>query len=177
VAFREQVEHGRPWATPSGRIELYSERLAQRNDPLVPPIPRYVGHREGPTDPLRARFPLQLISPKSKRRTNSTMDNVFGDEQAITLHPADAAARGLQPGQQVRVWNDRGAVRVPVRISTRLTAGVAELQSGAWVTWDEHGLDVRGCPNTLTSDDGTAWGQSSTQQTVLVEVGSASDGG
>jgi anaerobic dimethyl sulfoxide reductase subunit A len=70
----------------------------------------------------------------------------------------------------VRVWNERGAVLVPLRVSDHLLTGVAELQSGAWVTWDEHGVDVRGCPNTLTSDEGTAWGQSSTQQTVLVEV-------
>ena len=55
-------------------------------------------------------------------------------------------------------------------MSEGLLAGVAELPSGAWVTWDEDGVDVRGCPNTLTSDEGTAWGQSSTQQTVLVEV-------
>jgi anaerobic dimethyl sulfoxide reductase subunit A len=177
VAFREQVEAGVPWATPSGKIELYSERLAQRADPRVPPIPTYIEHREGPTDPLRRRFPLQLISPKSKRRTNSTMDNVFGDEQAVTLHPADAAARGLLPGQRVRVWNDRGAVLVPVRVSDGLLAGVAELPSGAWVTWDEDGVDVRGCPNTLTSDAGTDWGQSSTQQTVLVEVSAAPAGG
>jgi anaerobic dimethyl sulfoxide reductase subunit A len=173
VAFQEQVEGRAPWATPSGKIELYSERLARRDDPMVPPIPRYIDHAEGPTDPLRTRFPLQLISPKSKRRTNSTMDNVFDDEQAVTLHPADAASRGLQPGQRVRVWNERGAVLVPVRVSERVLAGVAELPSGAWVTWDEHGVDVRGCPNTLTSDEGTAWGQSSTQQTVLVEVGPA----
>jgi len=174
VAFKSQVEGGLPWGTPSGKIELYSERLAQRGDPMVPPIPKYIDHREGPTDPLRARFPLQLLSPKSKRRTNSTLDNVFGDEQAVTLHPADAAVRGLQAGQLVRVWNERGAVQVPLRVSDRLLAGVAELPSGAWVTWDERGVDVRGCPNTLTSDDGTAWGQSSTQQTVLVEVGSPS---
>jgi anaerobic dimethyl sulfoxide reductase subunit A len=54
-----------------------------------------------------------------------------------------------------------------------MVSGVAGLPSGAWVTWDEHGLDVRGCPNTLTSDQGTAWGQSSTQQIVLVEVSPA----
>src|SRR5690606_32628050 len=76
VAFQAQVEGRLPWPTPSGKIELYSERLAQRGDPMVPPIPRYIDHPEGPTDPLRARFPLQLLSPKSKRRTNSTMDNV-----------------------------------------------------------------------------------------------------
>jgi anaerobic dimethyl sulfoxide reductase subunit A len=105
------------------------------------------------------------------------MDNIFDDEQAVTLHPSDAAARSLQPGQQVRVWNERGTVQVPVRVSERVLAGVAELPSGAWVTWDEHGVDIRGCPNTLTSDDGTAWGQSSTQQTVLVEVSPSPHGG
>jgi anaerobic dimethyl sulfoxide reductase subunit A len=171
VAFREQVEGGIPWSTPTGKIELYSERLAQRNDPLVPPIPRYIDHAEGPTDPLRSQFPLQMISPKSKRRTNSTMDNVFGDEQAVMLHPVDASSRGLESGQLVRVWNARGTVVVPLQISERVLSGVAELPSGAWVNWNEDGVDVRGCPNTLTSDEGTAWGQSSTQQTVLVEVG------
>ena len=170
VAFEEQVKKGLPWATPAGKIELYSERLAQRNDPLVPPIPKYIDHVEGPTDATRARFPLQMISPKSKRRTNSTMDNVFGDEQVVTLNPTDAASRGLLAGQRVRVWNERGAVLVPLRVSDNLLAGVAELLSGAWVSWDQDGVDVRGCANTLTSDEGTAWGQSSTQQTVLVEV-------
>src|SRR5581483_11805381 len=42
VAFRDQVDKNLPFPTPSGKIELYSERLAKRNDPLVPPIPRYL---------------------------------------------------------------------------------------------------------------------------------------
>ncbi len=173
VAFREQVEQGLPFPTPSGKIELYSERLAQRNDLLVPPIPRYLELSEGPTDPLRARFPLQLLSPKHKNRINSTLDNVFDDEQAVTLHPEDAASRGLRPGHPVRVWNERGEVRVPLRTSDNLMPGVAMLPSGAWTTWDDDGVEVRGCANALTSDDGTAWGRSSIQQTVLVEVSAA----
>jgi anaerobic dimethyl sulfoxide reductase subunit A len=101
------------------------------------------------------------------------MDNLFGDEQAVTLNPTDAASRGLLAGQRVRVWNERGAVLVPLRVSEHLLSGVAELLSGAWVSWDRDGVDVHGCANTLTSDEGTAWGQSSTQQTVLVEVNSS----
>jgi anaerobic dimethyl sulfoxide reductase subunit A len=170
VAFREQVENGKPFPTPSGKIELYSERLAQRHDPLVPPIPRYLDLAEGPTDPLRSRFPLQLLSPKHKNRINSTLDNVFDDEQAVSLHPDDIASRDLHAGQTVRVWNDRGEVLVPLRSSDNLLPGVAMLPSGAWTTWDANGVEVRGCANALTSDEGTAWGRSSIQQTVLVEV-------
>ncbi|MBI4491601.1 MAG: molybdopterin-dependent oxidoreductase [Chloroflexi bacterium] len=173
VAFQAQVEQGLPFPTPSGKIELYSPRLAERHDRLVPPIPRYLDLPEGPTDPLRARFPLQLLSPKSKRRTNSTLDNVLGDDRVVTLHPDDAARRGLQAGQRVRVWNERGACLVPLRISANLTPGVAVLLAGAWVQWDADQNDVGGCPNTLTSDAGTAWGRSSIQQTVLVEVAAA----
>jgi anaerobic dimethyl sulfoxide reductase subunit A len=164
VAFREQIEHGVPFATPSGKIEIYSERLAQRANPLVPPIPRYLDLPEGPTDPLRATFPLQMLSPKDKRRTNSTMDNVLAGEQAVTLHPDDAAARGLEAGQIVLVRNARGEVRVPLRTSSGQMPGVAVLNAGGW------DVAERGCPNVLTTDTGTAWGQSSTQQSVLVEV-------
>jgi anaerobic dimethyl sulfoxide reductase subunit A len=179
VAFREQVEGGRPFATPSGRIEVYSERLAQLNDPLVPPIPRYLDLPEGPADPARARLPLQLISPKARARTNSSLDNVagLGNDQFLTLHPDDAAERGLAAGDRVRVWNDRGACVVPLRVSPGLARGVAVLPSGAWVRWGEDGADLGGCPNTLTSDDGTAWGRASIQQTVLVEVGPAAGDG
>jgi len=173
VAFRDQVEKGLPFLTPSGKIELCSERLAQRNDPLVPAIPRYLDLTEGPTDSLRERFPLQLLSPKHKNRINSTLDNVFDDEQAVTLHPADAAARGLLVGELVRVWNGRGEMLVPLRTSENLMPGVAMLPSGAWAMWDAREVEVRGCANALTSDEGTAWGQSSIQQTVLVEVSSS----
>jgi anaerobic dimethyl sulfoxide reductase subunit A len=173
VAFREELEQGLPFPTPSGKIELYSERLAQRDDPLVPPVPRYLDLPEGPRDPLRQRLPLQLLTPKHKQRINSTLDNVFGDEQSLTLHPGDAAARDLRQGQLVSVWNDRGQVNARLRTSDNVTPGVAILPSGAWLTWDDAGHGVRGCPNNLTSDMGTAWGQSSVQQTVLVEVSPA----
>jgi anaerobic dimethyl sulfoxide reductase subunit A len=170
VAFRDQIASGVPFATPSGRIEIWSERLAARGDPLVPPIPRYLDLDEGPGDPLRVRLPLQLLSPKSSRRTNSTFDNVLGGEQAVRLHPEDAAARGLRDGERVRVWNDRGSCVVVLRVSDGVTRGVAVLPSGAWVRWGAGGDDEGGCPNTLTSDAGTAWSCSSIQQTALVEV-------
>ncbi|MBI4199726.1 MAG: molybdopterin-dependent oxidoreductase [Chloroflexi bacterium] len=174
VPFREQVTREAPFPTPSGKIELYSERLAQRNDPLVPPIPRYLDLPEGPADPSRSIFPLQLLSPKAKRRTNSTLlGGSLDGVQAITLHPEDATARGLAEGTWVRVWNERGACIVPLRVSDNVMPGVATLPSGSWVKWGDDGADMGGCPNSLTSDEGTAWGHSSIQQTVLVEVARA----
>lgn len=162
VAFREQIEGGKPFPTPSGRIELYCERID-------PPIPRYLDHAEGATDPARARLPLQLLSPKARARTNST-PTTAQPEPAVTLHPDDAARRGLAAGERVRVWNDRGACLVQLRVSADVLPGVALLPSGAWVRWGEDGADQGGCPNTLTCDEGTAWGRASIQQSVLVEV-------
>lgn len=174
VPFQEQITGGAVFSTPSGRIELYSERLAQRQDPRVPPVPQYVDCPEGPTDPARSRYPLQLLSPKHRQRTNSTH---FGPSlpapQTLTLHPDDARARGLKAGERVRVWNDRGACLVPLAVSADVMPGVAVLPTGAWVRWGVDGTDEGGCPNTLTSDAGTDWSQSSVQQSVLVEVGLA----
>lgn len=57
VAFREQIEQCLPFPTPSGRIEIYSQRLADWHDPLIPAIPRYLDHAEGPTDANPMRLP------------------------------------------------------------------------------------------------------------------------
>ena len=70
VAFWEQIHHGKPFNTPSGKIEIYSKVLAEQKDPLIPPVPKWIDHFEGPRHPLAARYPLQLISPKAKDRIN-----------------------------------------------------------------------------------------------------------
>ena len=78
VAFQEQIENPEknPFPTLSGKIEIYSSHLADMNDPLLPPIPKYITHWENYDDPLAAKYPLQLITPHSTLRAHSTYDNI-----------------------------------------------------------------------------------------------------
>ena len=95
--------------------------------------------------------------------------------EAMTLHPQDAAARGIKAGDVVRVFNDRGACLAGVKIDDGVRQGVAVLPTGAWfdpldVTVD-NSLEKHGNPNVLTLDKGTSkLTQGCTAHTTLVEV-------
>jgi len=175
VAFKEQIEDPRnnPFPTPSGKIEIYSQRLADMNNPEIPPIPKYIEPWEGRNDPLSAKYPLQLITTRFKRRAHTQFDSVPWLRellpQAISINPIDAKARGISEGDEVRVFNDRGEVIVPVIVTERIMPGVVDLPQGAWYRPDERGVDRGGCANVLTKDAGSPGG-AACDNTCLVQV-------
>jgi len=165
-------EH-KPFPTPSGKIELYSDVAAKMNHPLIPAIPKYIESWESLNDPLASKYPLQLITPHFERRAHSQFDNLPWlrelQTQSITINSLDAESRGIKQGDMVRVFNDRGEVRIPAKVTERIIPGVVALPQGAWYTPDENGIDHGGCPNVLTRNV-TSPGGAFTPNTALVQI-------
>jgi anaerobic dimethyl sulfoxide reductase subunit A len=178
VAFAKQIRDpdNHRFTTPSGRIEIYSMALAANPDPYglgrIPPIPTWIDPVE-PEAQNPLKYPLMLCSPKSRARTHSIHGNqpllARIDPDDVWLNPADAAARGIQDGETVRVFNHRGSTLLPVKVTARIAPGVVSIKEGAWFTPDEGGTDTHGCANVL-SDDRAAPCGATTYNTNLVEI-------
>lgn len=164
-----------PLKTPTGKIEIYSPTMAAQNDPAeIPAIPEYIPEWEGVSDPLREKYPLLMVGHHSVQRSHSTFDNVAALQEAhiqsLWMNTLDAEARGIKNGDMVKIFNDRGVVRVPAYVTNRLRPGVTSLPQGAWFTPDENGVDIRGCINTLTKYHPTPFAKGNPQHTNLVQV-------
>ena len=177
IAFEQEAKDPEtdPFPTASGKIEIFSQHVYDtRYRDFFPAIPRYVPPQEGPDDPLAARYPLQLVGWHTKRRCHSIHDNNQAmhaiDPQMLWMNPQDAAVRSIEDGEEVRIFNDRGEIQIPVRITSRLMPGVTALSQGAWYAPDPSGTDRGGSVNVLTSLHPTPYARGNPQHTNLVQV-------
>ncbi len=175
VAFQEQIEDlkNHPFETPSGKIEIFSQRVADLNTPLCPPIPKYMQVPEDRSDPLVEKYPLQLLTPHPKNRVHSELYKVGWlrevEAHRAWINPVDAAARGIADDDKIYVYNDRGRVMIPAWLTERIKPGVISIFEGAWYTPDEKGIDQGACANTLTRD-AYSGGGAAVMNTSLVQV-------
>ncbi len=164
VAFREQIEEGKPFKTPSGKIEILSTELANISDWKrtkygyhVPSIPKWIEPWESLNSPKTKKHPFHLVSPHPRWRTHSIYNNCAWlretYEQEVTINASDAKRLGIKTGDTVEVYNDRGMVVVPAYVTERVMPGVAVLHEGAWMSRDEDGVDLAGNPDFLTLDE------------------------
>ena len=117
-------------AAPSGKIELYSEKIAGFGYDDCPPHPTWIEPWEWLGGKDAKTYPLHLVSSQPRDRLHSQMDcgpvsaggKVAGRE-AITINPADAKARGIGDGDVVRVHNSRGACLAGAIVSDTVSAG------------------------------------------------------
>lgn len=157
VAFKPQIEDpaNNPFPTPSGKIEIYSERWKNMNDPNLPSIPKYIETWESRNDPLAKKYPLQLINTHFKRRALSQFDNIPWlrelEPQSVWISSEDARKRNISDGDMVRVFNDRGTIFLPAKVTERILPGVVDVPHGAWYDPEGKGLDRVGSVNFLTN--------------------------
>jgi anaerobic dimethyl sulfoxide reductase subunit A len=165
VAFRDQIENGEPFETPSGKIEIFSTTLAKVTDWTktqygypIPAIPKWIEPFEWLGDAAKVKqHPFHLITPHPRWRTHSIFHNIpwlrETYQQEVTLNAADARRLGIVTGDIVEVWNERGKVVVPAYVTERCMPGVAVLYEGSWMDLDKQGVDRSGNPDFLTKDE------------------------
>ncbi|MCL9774468.1 DmsA/YnfE/YnfF family dimethyl sulfoxide reductase [Vibrio methylphosphonaticus] len=179
-AFREDPINN-PLNTPSGKVEIYSEALATiaaewelPEGDVIHPLPIYVSTSEGWDSPMRDKFPLQLTGFHYKARCHSTYGNVDvlkqAAQQEMWINPIDAERRGIKNGDRIRIFNDRGEVRINAKVTPRMMPGVVALGEGAWYAPDGNKVDHNGSINVLTSQRPSPLAKGNPQHTNLVEV-------
>jgi anaerobic selenocysteine-containing dehydrogenase len=131
-------------ATPSGKIELFSADLESR---FGYGVPRY--------EPVPKPSPFVLISPSSSKRTNATFGGCTASDglEVLEINPADAAAKGVQDGDSIKVWNSLGEVSLRAMISDAVKPGVLYTPKGTWTRTSDTGQTVNALiPSDLRTD-------------------------
>ncbi|MBI1397837.1 MAG: molybdopterin-dependent oxidoreductase [Betaproteobacteria bacterium] len=167
--------------TPSGKIEIHSDRIASFGYADTPSHPTWIEPHEWLGNAADADQ-LHLVSSQPPSRLHSQLDGVGvsrdtkrNDREPAFMHPDDARARGIADGDIVELFNERGrclAVAVP---SVDVMPGVIQLPTGAWYDPAEPGvpgsLEVHGNPNVLTPNGPTSsLSQAPAHHSTLVRV-------
>ena len=157
---------GQPFKTPSGKLEFFSEQLAEQG---LPPMPDLV---PDPVETAEAgKWPLRLLTAPGYFQAHTAFSGVGflrnrEGKPFCILHPEDAKKRGLKDGDQVRVFNDRGEIGLLLQVVDEVQPGVL-LVPGQRPT----GEAVFGTINMLCSDRYTDMGEGATYQSTWLEVG------
>jgi len=184
---------GHPLTTPSGKIEFYSQNLARHfpDDDERPPVPHWVekgeSHDERLSGERAKKYPLLIVSNHGRWRVHANLDDVTWFKETPTgkirgpdgyqyepiwINPADAARRGIDHGDVVKVYNERGGVLGGAYITERIMPGVIYCDHGARYDSIVPGELDRGgaintiCPRKTTSKNTIAMASSG----YLVEV-------
>ena len=175
--------------TPSGKCEFKSSIAAggnivlplfrqgyagdQSGEPLDP-LPNYIPPNESPRTnaALAARFPLNMLSPKSHAFLNSSYGNLPSQlrragSQKVLVNPTDAALRGIVSGDTVEVFNDRGLFEALAEVTTDTMEGVVVAPMGYWGSKAACGRTV----NAINPPAFADYGHAPTFSDTLVQVG------
>ena len=171
-----------PVGTPSGKIEIYSEKLDQHiqshvfaDDDFVAPVPVYCPEWYG-VETTTDEYPLQLTGFHYRGRLHSSWGGVQVlkdlNPQEVWINPADAEARGIAQGDKVRISNMYGEVEVLAKVTPRVAPGVTAMSQGSWHDADMFGdrVDFGGCINTLTPHRPSPLAKGNPQHTIICQI-------
>jgi anaerobic dimethyl sulfoxide reductase subunit A len=179
TGWDDQIRGGKPFKTQSGKIEFYSNYVADEanrgmgehydstgrvydNLPgdwgTLTPMPVYETAVRGMNDPFVRKYPLMLLSPHARYRVHYLFwehpwlrDHIY--RHRVWISTTDAKARGVRDGDVVQVYNDRGKVVMPAYVTSRLMPGIVVIHHGGKYLPDESGVDFGGSPSTLLGGD------------------------
>jgi molybdopterin-containing oxidoreductase family molybdopterin binding subunit len=145
--------YNKQFPTKSGKIEFYVEML-------VPYSQELCEHQEpieaSPTNALYSKYPLVFLSTHTRFRTHSQYVNLpwlkevnNGGQGFLEINPVDAGSRGIGDGDVVRIFNDRGQLKVRARLTESIKPGVVNCYQGGWDTIQVKHY-IEGHPNNLT---------------------------
>ncbi|WP_234400158.1 molybdopterin dinucleotide binding domain-containing protein [Shewanella marina] len=152
--YQDPIKHA--LHTPSGKIELYSETIANMQLPDCPGMPMWMPPIEwlGNADPDQ----VHVLSPHPWMRLHSQMANAdvnsyesVDGRQFVLINKQDAAKRGVKEGDLVEVFNERGKLLAGAKLADNVMPGVIYIHEGAWLQLDVYGRCNSGSVNMLTS--------------------------
>ena len=167
--------------TPSGKIEIFSQTVANFNYEDCPGHPVWIEPCEW-LGQKNKKYPIHLISNQPKNKLHSQMDHgnysksfKIQNREPVEINPIDAENRGLKNGDIVKLFNDRGACLAGVIIQKKVMPGVAQISTGAWYDpqypTKPNSICKHGNPNILTPDKGTSkLGQGPIAHSCLIEI-------
>ena len=171
-----------PLFTPSGKIEIHSEKISSYGYADCAGHPTWYEPKEWLGGSRARKHKFHLLSLHPKDRLHSQMDNLpltkkykVNGREPVVIHPLDAKLLGIKNGDTVEVFNDRGAIICGAVLSKRVMRNVVRVDEGAWYAPEKPGLlgtrCISGNPNVLTSDKPTSClAQACTAHSCLVSL-------
>ena len=150
------------FATPSGKIEIASLRAQEDGQPFVP-LPNF--------DPALTGDSLRLLSPADKNLMNSSygndvrVHNLIG-LASVSVHPEDAANRGIQNGDAVILSNATGELTLIADVEDIIPAGTLLTHKSRWPKFEPTGANVNILHNPVKTDMGESTSVHGTQVTL-----------
>lgn len=174
-----------PLATPSGKIEIYSEQLANiaatwelEPGDVISPIPVFDPGLEGYGE-TTDEYPLHCSGFHYKSRTHSSFGSLDvlaeANRQHMWISTSDADARGIKNGDICSVTSPRGELLIEAKVTSRIIPGTVGIPQGSWHVADMSGdrIDHGGCINTLTMQHPTPLAKGNPHHSNIVQVAKA----